>query len=84
MTGYGIPHCDKNIAITAVLLRPGPYRFGFASFHHTALQRKGGMSQGQQKHRQELYKTCRFPKHRLKHAFGEVVISSTWAVKIIQ
>jgi hypothetical protein len=23
-------------------------------------------------HRQELYKTCRFPTHRLKHAFGEV------------
>jgi len=42
-------------------------------FNHVALKRKGRMTEGQKKHREELYKTCRFPTHRLKHAFGEVV-----------
>jgi hypothetical protein len=42
-------------------------------FNHVSLKRKGRMTEGQKKHRQELYKTCRFPTYRLKHAFGEVV-----------
>jgi transposase-like protein len=42
-------------------------------FNHVALRRKGRMTEGQKTHRQELYKTCRFAKHRLKHVFGEVV-----------
>jgi hypothetical protein len=38
-------------------------------FNHVALKRKGRMTEGQKKHREELYKTCRFPTHRWEEDF---------------